>query len=158
MQSPASLTDRPTRGRGGLGGRPAGAAMAAACWAAIALAASIAPASAGYGTHRRLGMPSCSWMTRTGYPCPTCGLTTSQSAMARGQFAAAFRAHPLGAAIFLGVATVGAAGAVQAVTGRELLPAFRPRGWWLPAGALALAASWGLKVLLGMASGQLPLR
>ncbi len=54
------------------------------------------PDPSGLGTHRGLGLPPCLFLTLTGLPCPSCGLTTSLAWTMRGNLGAAFRAHPFG--------------------------------------------------------------
>jgi len=60
------------------------------------------PDARGYSTHQRIGLPACPVPQLTGYPCPTCGFTTSLAQMARGHCVAGFRSHILGAVVFLG--------------------------------------------------------
>lgn len=66
----------------------------------VALAAWLQANAAGLGTHRTLGLPPCLFLTLTGLPCPSCGLTTSFTHLVHFQVLAAFRAHPLGPALF----------------------------------------------------------
>jgi hypothetical protein len=136
-----------------------GAVVAAACAGALAFAASLAPSASGYGTHRQLGIPQCSFLARTGWPCPTCGATTSVALAVRGRLGAAWKAHPFGVLLAAALAAAALAGAAQAVTGRPKLPVGRRQALWA-AGLLlvALAASWGWKVVEGLASGTLPQR
>jgi hypothetical protein len=65
----------------------------------------LTPDPAGHGTHQQLGLPPCTIYYLTGRPCPSCGLTTSVSAILHGQFGLAWRANPMG---FLIVAAAGA--------------------------------------------------
>ncbi len=46
----------------------------------------------------------CGWRRLTGWPCLGCGLTRSFAFMAHGRLADAFRMHPLGPLLFMGVA------------------------------------------------------
>lgn len=46
-----------------------------------------------HGTHRQLGMPPCTLLAMTGFPCPACGMTTAVSLLAHGDPAAAWRAN-----------------------------------------------------------------
>ena len=46
----------------------------------------------------------------------------------------------------------------EALTGRDFLRLLRPGVWWAWAAVIGLVAGWGLKVLLGVADGTLPLR
>ena len=68
----------------------------------IAAGIYLEPDARGYGTHESIGLPACPVPQLTGFPCPTCGFTTSLAQMARGNFVAAFRSHVLGALVFLG--------------------------------------------------------
>jgi len=112
----------------------------------------------GYGTHTRLGLPACSYLARTHYPCPGCGVTTAAAAMARGRLIEAFRASAFGAMAFAAIVVLGIAGLLQAITGRDVLIKFRPG----PKGVLLILilffASWGLKVGLGVLEGRYPIK
>ena len=142
--------------------RPAGqvrlqaAAVALACWSILALAWWMTPTRVGHGTHEQLGMAPCSLLIRTGYPCPTCGMTTSFAATVRGSLPAGLRAHPFGVVLVAVVAAAAVAATVQTLTGRKALKAFRPRWWWVAAGLAGTLLGWGLKVALGIADGTLP--
>ena len=117
----------------------------------------LAPARAGYGTHRQLGLPSCGYLARTGYPCPGCGVTTALAAMAHGRLARAWQAQPFGVAMFAAVVLVGLVGLAQLICGRDLLGRVRPRWWWLGPVVLAWLGGWAYKLLTGLASGRYPL-
>jgi len=135
-----------------------GAVVAAPCLLALVLAGRLMPWADGFGTHQDLGLPACSVLAETGWPCPTCGLTTSVSAMAHGQAGRAVRAHPFGPAIFLGLLVGAAAGVVEILSGTDVLGLLRPRLWWAVAGLLGILAGWSVKLLAGAMSGELPLR
>lgn len=60
------------------------------------IAAWLTPDPRGFGTHRQLGMPPCTFLALTGVNCPHCGLTTSFSWFVRGQFYNSIRANPAG--------------------------------------------------------------
>jgi hypothetical protein len=66
----------------------------------------LSPDPAGHGTHQQLGLPPCTIHFLTGRPCPSCGLTTSVSAIVHGQFALAWRANPIGFLIVSGAVVV----------------------------------------------------
>lgn len=59
------------------------------------------PDPRGFGTHEQLGLAPCDFMTRNGYPCPSCGLTTSFANMVRFNVVGAFNANPAGVLLFL---------------------------------------------------------
>ncbi len=104
-----------------------------------------------------VAQPYCGIKAQTGYPCPTCGMTTSFRALAGGRAAKAFEAHPFGPPLFGAFAVVALAGLVQALTGREI---YRKLGlgwrWWLVP-ALGVLVGWGVKLLLGVQAGTYPL-
>lgn len=59
----------------------------------LLLAGQLQPDSAGYGTHRQLGLPPCSMKLFYGIRCPACGMTTSWAHFVRGEFGPALRAN-----------------------------------------------------------------
>ncbi len=50
------------------------------------------------------------------------------------------------------------AGVAELASGRDVLGAMRPRLWWVAAAAAAMFAGWGLKLAIGLAAGELPIR
>jgi len=133
-----------------------GGTIAAVCWALVVTAVMLTPDQSGYGTHEQLGLPPCSTLARTGYPCPTCGLTTAVSASAHGRLTAAVRAQPFGLIIFATVVLLGITATAEFVSGRDMLSRLRPRWWWLAAAAAGLLGGWGAAVAFGVASGIYP--
>jgi len=145
----------------GLSGRTVrlrGLAVAAPCVVALALAAMLTPRKAGHGTHERLGLPPCEFLQRTGYPCPSCGMTTSFAAMAHGQFALALRSQAFGALLSLAVAVLALTGLGELLAGRPLLDYLRPGVWWAVVVCVGLLSGWAYKLAAGLADGSLPLR
>jgi hypothetical protein len=67
------------------------------------VAAQLIPSPRGYGTHQQLGYPACLMPILTGYPCPTCGMTTAFAYTVRGQLFSAFHAQPVGLALAIGL-------------------------------------------------------
>ena len=128
------------------------------CWAVLIVAWTLKPYACGYGTHEQLDLPGCSFLARTGWPCPTCGLTTSVAAAARGRVAAAWMAHPFGPVLLAAVAVLAAAGTIDLLTGVDAIGRLRPRLWWVWAAVAGLLGGWGLKLAIGLAGGTLPLR
>jgi len=124
----------------------------------LAVAFCVGPNEAGYGTHRKLALPACSFLTQSGYPCPSCGLTTSMSAMAHGRVGLALAAQPFGVVLFLAATVLAAVGAGEACTGRNFLGVLRPGLWWVWTGLGGLFAGWAWKLAAGMAAGVYPLR
>ena len=66
----------------------------------VAIARVLHPDPSLLGTHVQLGLPPCAFLTWTGLPCPTCGLTTAFAHMARLEVTMAARAHWLGPLLF----------------------------------------------------------
>jgi hypothetical protein len=85
----------------------------------IGLSATVSPDPRGHGTHERLGLHPCGFRMATGYPCPTCGMTTAFCEMSHFRPVAAFVHQPLGAALFLGVLAAGGGWLYTAVTGKR---------------------------------------
>lgn len=104
-------------------GRSERAAFAILGGGALALlltAAALRPDPAGHGTHRQLGLPPCTLLLYTGYPCPSCGMTTSWSHLTRGDLSAAVRANFGGTLLALCAGLFGVWAVLQAAAGRRL--------------------------------------
>jgi hypothetical protein len=69
-------------------------------WAVLALARALTPDPAGHGTHKQLGLGTCSILAATGVPCPVCGMTTSFTHLAHLDPVGAVIAQPFGAVLF----------------------------------------------------------
>lgn len=80
----------------------------------------LTPNPSGHGTHQQLGLPPCTIYYLTGRPCPSCGLTTSVSAILHGQFALAWRANPMGFLIVGGALLVACNSLVALLWGRSV--------------------------------------
>lgn len=127
-----------------------GWAVLAGCAAAVlGLARVLPPAAAGYGTHVALGLPPCGFLSSTGLPCPTCGLTTAFALLSRGEVRAALRVHPLGVPLYAAVVALLLVALVGLVRGRPLLPTLdRMRlDRWALLLAAALMATWLARLL-----------
>lgn len=59
----------------------------------LAVAATLQPQSAGYGTHQQLGLPPCSFQMWFGIPCPSCGGTTAFAFFVRGEWIRSMQAN-----------------------------------------------------------------
>ena len=138
--------------------RIVGAIVMAPCVALLAAAWSLTPRTIGYGTAGQLDIPDCSILIRTGYPCPTCGMTTSVSATAHGQLGLAFKAHPFGIVLFAVAAALAVASLWQLVSGRSVLGRLRWRWWWVLVGLAGLVISWRWVLFSGVRSGTWPIR
>lgn len=88
----------------------AGFVLAVAC-VAFTIAATVNPYDESgrprtHGTHRQLGLPACTMLSTVGFPCPSCGMTTSIALVFHGDIPAACRANWAGVIIAVaGVAT-----------------------------------------------------
>ena len=124
--------------------------MALAVAALLAPVVALRPADAGYGTARQWGLPSCSYLVRTGRPCPACGMTTAVSATVRGRWALAARAHLGGALLTAAALLWGGAGVWQALTGRRILAKLHWGRWWLAGAGLAIGLGWAINLAAGL--------
>lgn len=68
--------------------------------ATLGLARYLQPSARGFGTHEQLGLPACTFLTWTGIPCPSCGLTTSFAYAAHWHWWESFLAQPFGLLAF----------------------------------------------------------
>ena len=90
-------------------------------WAVLATAISLSPDPRGFGTHRQLGLGTCTVMRLTGYPCPMCGMTTCFTHMAHLDPLGALLAQPFGVVLFLVTLGLASVAAVELIS---------PRGRW----------------------------
>ena len=118
------------------------AAVATACLALLIVASTLTPDSRGHGTHEQLGLPPCGWATTTGWPCATCGMTTSFAAAVGGHWLGSVRTQPMATLLVLGTSAAFWAGLHVAVLGSRVGSACATllRGKVL----LAVVVLWGL--------------
>ncbi len=147
--APAS---RMTRSR-----RTLGAAVALPCLAVLSVALILDADPRGMGTHTQLGLPTCSMVSWTGYPCPSCGLTTSVTAAVHLNWLASLRAQPFGLLLAATLVVLGIAGTWQVISGRDVLSRLRFSVWWMAYALAGMFIGWGVKLALGVWSGTLPL-
>ncbi len=149
----SASSPRPT----GMKVRLRGVVVAAPILTISIIAAALHPDSRGVGTHEQLGLSPCTFLATTGWPCPTCGLTTSVSATVHGQLGRAFKAHAFGPLLVAAMAALLAASVFEVVTAKPVLSRIRWRSWWIWAGLAMLLGGWGLKALLGWMDGTYPI-
>ena len=137
--------------------RKLGAAVALPAVAVLGVALLLSADPRGMGTHTQLGLPTCSVVSRTGYPCPSCGLTTSVTAAVHLDWLASLRAQPFGFVLAGALLVLGVAGTIQAISGRDLLGRLRFSVWWLAFALAGMFIGWGVKLALGVWSGTLPI-
>ena len=125
--------------------RLAAGVITLACLGILALAAWLTPNPEGVGTHKQLGLDVCGFYERTGYPCPTCGMTTAFAHVLRGQLLDAFAVQPAGALAALLCAAAALTGAYVTFTGKHLDQYFPPVNALrlLIAVAVIVLAAWG---------------
>lgn len=122
--------------------------VSAGAIAVIGTALRLHPDPSGMGTHLQLGMEPCNFLVVHGYPCITCGMTTSFAHMVHGHVIGAFRASPAGALLCLVTIATPPWLIHSFVKG---LPAFRflrfkYGGYILPGAALIVLLSWVYKI------------
>lgn len=137
------------------------------CAAVLGIARWLDPDPAGLGTHQQLGrllgthpLPPCTTTVLFGYPCPTCGMTTSFAHTVRGQFVAAVCAQPSGFLLALAALVAVPIAAGTLITGNVVRwqgRRMRPARFAILLTAL-LVGGWIYKLLVGIADGTLPIR
>jgi hypothetical protein len=65
----------------------------------LGIARWLEPDARGHGTHTQLGLYPCTFLTLTGYKCPSCGMTTAFAWTVRGRLGQAWRSNPAGSLI-----------------------------------------------------------
>lgn len=132
-------------------GRLIALGVALACFALLATAVVLAPSRAGVGTHARLGFDECQFLTTTGIPCPSCGMTTSFAWFVRGNVPASLYVQPMGTLLAAAAGMTFWAGLYVAATGkpvyRRLFAQVPPSYYVLVPLGLAIAA-WAWKIFI----------
>lgn len=138
----AGPTARATRGQ-----RAAGLIVAAICLTVLCIAASLKPDPRGVETHAQLGLWPCGWYMASGFPCPTCGMTTAFAAAANRDLLGSLRTQPFGLLLSLSTAAAFWGGLHTAVFGSRLGTLggtlLRPR--WMTTALILLLAAWAYK-------------
>ncbi len=134
----------------GVYGRVIALAVAAGCAILIVTAFRLRPSPDGVGTHQGMGFLPCTMLVTTGIPCPTCGMTTSFAWFFKGNILASFYVQPGGFALAWGTGVVLLWSLYEVVTGRPIhrLARYIPPKVWIIGGSLALAFSWGWKIII----------
>jgi hypothetical protein len=86
----------------------------------VIIASRLTPSSNGVGTHEQLGFPACGFLTLTGWPCPSCGLTTSITHLVHGNFTQSAIVQPFGVFLFVALASLFVYSLWAFVVGRPL--------------------------------------
>jgi hypothetical protein len=141
-------------------GRMQALGLAAACAIALGFGAALKPDPSGMGTHTQLGLGPCGFLLQTGYPCITCGMTTAFTDFAHGHVIRAFLHQPAGMMLAALTLLVGVISLAAVITGRYVRVNWyrvNPvRTVW--AFVILFFASWGFKILYGLATHTLPWR
>jgi hypothetical protein len=118
----------------------------------------LSPAGGHMGTHRQLGLLPCGFVTMTGYPCPTCGMTTAFAHAVRGHIGESIRSQPAGFALAVVTVVIGSCAAGALVAGRyPAINWYRINPTTFVWGiACGLVAAWGFKIAMGLLDGSLP--
>jgi len=130
--------------------RGVAAVVLLAAGAVLGLAMWLTPDPSGVGTHRQLGLPGCTMILASGYPCPTCGMTTAFSHAVRGRFIRSFHAQPAGFLLAVSTFLVAlAAGSTLVTTKTWALNWYRIRPWWTTATiAGVVLLGWAYKIVV----------
>ena len=131
-----------------------GLAVCLASLAIIAAAWHLSPDRLPFGAKTQISLPGCAFRQRTGYPCPTCGMTTAWAQAVRGNLILAFRANIAAALLALACPIIGLAGLGTALAGagfyhrfvRPVISILEPLHWAYALAGLVLLA-WGCNVL-----------
>jgi hypothetical protein len=91
----------------------------------LVVAARLEPSPLGYGTHRQLGLPPCTFVALWNVRCPSCGMTTAFAYVVRGQLGAAFRSNAGGMLLALATMLVAPWAVMSAIVGKFVI---RPPG------------------------------
>jgi len=105
-----------------------------------------------HGTHRQLGLPPCAVKMLTGFPCPSCGMTTSISLVMHGDFVAASEANWAGLVVAgLGLITTAWLFSVAAGIPSGIFTVDNVIKWLTITGASTALVRW-----LALVTGSLP--
>ena len=124
--------------------------VALGCFGLLATASWLTPSGEGHGTHEQLGLEPCGFLAATGLPCATCGMTTSWSHAASGDYLSAFKTQPFGATLALVTAMVFWLALHTTLFGSRIGEAaskvLSDKIVWLGVGGLALG--WAYKIVV----------
>jgi hypothetical protein len=106
-------------------------------------------------THKQLGLPSCTFKTVTGLPCPSCGMTTSFSLLMHGDLANSLRANAVGTLLAIFCLLLIPWSVASAIRSEPLFIASMERALlWVIVVFLVLAlARWSIVLLLALLNG-----
>lgn len=96
------------------------AGLAVALAAVLGVACWLRPDPRGMGTHEQLGLPPCTFHLFTDVPCPSCGMTTSFTALMHGRVGDSLRANAVGTILAVGALVMAPYLAFCAFVGRRI--------------------------------------
>jgi Protein of unknown function (DUF2752) len=112
----------------------------------------LTPKPAGTGSHEELGLPPCSFLATTGYPCPTCGCTTAVANFSHGHVLRSFLTQPFGFAVALVAFVLLPLTLWGFVSGSWKGPSMFWLSWhwrtWVFAGLAILLLGWVYKIII----------
>lgn len=116
----------------------------------LIVAATLTPSTRGYGTHKQLGFPDCTFVALYGIRCPSCGMTTSWSYLTHGRVISALGANVGGVILGLACMLLGPWGLVSAIRGRWLARPMTDREIIALAAVIILATlvDWGVRLAM----------
>ena len=127
--------------------------VASGCLVPLLLAVWLKPSPDGLATHTELGLQPCRWLQVTGFPCPSCGMTTSWAWFVRGNIAASLYVQPMGTALAVIAIACVWVGFYVAATGQpvyRLLELVPGRYYFIPLLAFGILA-WAWKIYIHLA-------
>lgn len=89
----------------------------------------LVPEPVGLGTHEQLGLPECGFLMVTGYPCPSCGMTTSWAWLTRGDLMKSIRSNAGGTMLGILCLVFGVWMLISGIRGRWFMGV--PTSFWL---------------------------
>jgi hypothetical protein len=134
-------------------GRLVALIIALAALSVLITALLLKPSRDGVGTHLQMGFQRCQFLRTTNLPCPSCGMTTSFSYFAHGNWLASLYTQPGGFVLALLCGAIFWAGLYAAVTASPLQRLIRqiPVAYSVPIILGFFIAAWGWKIFIHLA-------
>jgi len=140
--------------------RPVAGLVLFACLSVLALAVYLKPDARGYGTAEQFGTGPCGMLIMTGYPCPTCGMTTAFAHTVRGQWQQAAYVQPAGFLLALGTIVMAGISLWSVVKGRwpRVVSRLFANSWFFLTLLALVMGGWAFKIVSGLLDKSLPYR
>jgi len=119
----------------------------------LGMARKLEPDPRGFGTHEQLGLRSCTFLTVTGRPCPTCGMTTAFAWLVRGRIDRSWKSNPAGCLLALLTLPIAAWLAAMSAANQPIgfSSLSRPLAYLLVAAVVLSLASWWIRLIVSPA-------